>query len=98
MFCMYTVLMVAVLLQQLTALRGSIPEDFIPSSSRFSSTRGLPPKDVLEFALPELNLSCLKLGNAADKTCEILMKLDEQSVRDLILFVYFTKQPCLFIG
>ena len=63
-------------------MRGSLPEDFITSSSRYSATRGLPPKDVLEFLLPEINHSCLKLGNAADKkTSEMLMKLDEQGVR-----------------
>ena len=59
----------------------------MPSSSRLSSSRGLPPKEVLEFVLPELNLSCLKVAMHGAKTSEQLMKLDEQGVSDIIYCV-----------
>jgi hypothetical protein len=45
---------------------------------------------VLGFLLPELDLSCLRLGDS--KLNEKLMKLDEQSVRifsiELFVFLY----------
>lgn len=65
---------------QLQTLRGCILEDAIPSSSRLSSSRGLPPKDVLEFVAPEFPLSCLKSAVPGQKTASQLMKLDEQGV------------------
>ena len=61
-------------------MRGSIPEECIPLSGRSNTSRGLPPKDVLEFVLPDLNLSCLRYANSDTKTTEQLLKLDEQGV------------------
>ena len=60
-------------------------EDAIPSSSRLSSTRSIPAKDVLEFVTPELQLSTLKLAVPAPKTADQLIKLDEQGVSGVSL-------------
>ncbi|CAG5133751.1 unnamed protein product, partial [Candidula unifasciata] len=65
-------------MSRLTTLRGCILEDAIPS--RFSSSRGIPIKDVLEIAVPEVQLSCLRQAVAGQKTCEQLLKLDEQGI------------------
>ncbi|XP_005093746.1 signal-induced proliferation-associated 1-like protein 1 [Aplysia californica] len=63
---------------ELTTLRGCVLEEAIPS--RLSSSRGIPIKDVLEVAVPEVQLSCLRQGMAGPKTCEQLLKLDEQGI------------------
>ncbi|XP_021378162.1 signal-induced proliferation-associated 1-like protein 2 isoform X2 [Mizuhopecten yessoensis] len=66
---------------QLTTLRGSILEDAIPSSGgRLNSSRGVPVKDILDFALPELQASCLKQSLSSQKTSDQLLRLDEQGV------------------
>lgn len=52
----------------------------MPSTSKHGTTRGLPIKDVLEYLLPELDLSCLRLALNTPKVTEQLMKLDEQGV------------------
>ena len=65
-------------LSQLTTLRGCILEDAVPS--RLSSSRGIPIKEVLETAVPEVQLSCLRQATAGQSTCEQLLKLDEQGV------------------
>ena len=65
---------------QLTTLRGCILEEVIPTSSRLSSTRGLPPKEILEYVAPDLNLSCLRLATLGSKTADQLTKVDEQGV------------------
>ena len=63
---------------ELSALRGAVAEDSIPTPSRISATRGLPAKDVLDFICPELNLSNLKLGEK--RLGDQLMKLDEMGL------------------
>lgn len=65
---------------QLTTLRGSVLEDGVPSTSKHGTTRGLPIKEVLEYLLPELDMSCLRLALNTPKVTEQLMKLDEQGV------------------
>ncbi|XP_028994405.1 signal-induced proliferation-associated 1-like protein 1 isoform X2 [Betta splendens] len=65
---------------ELTTLRGSILEDAVPSTSKHGTTRGLPVKEVLEYLLPELDLSCLRLALNTPKVPEQLMKLDEQGL------------------
>ncbi|CAE1170042.1 SIPA1L2 [Acanthosepion pharaonis] len=65
---------------ELATHRGSILEDAIPSSSRLSSSRGVSSKDVLEYVLPEVNLSCLKQAISGQKIADQLMKLDEQGI------------------
>ncbi|GAA6213704.1 signal-induced proliferation-associated 1-like protein 1 [Lates japonicus] len=65
---------------ELTTLRGSILEDAVPSTSKHGTTRGLPIKEVLEYLLPELDLSCLRLALNTNKVTEQLMKLDEQGL------------------
>lgn len=52
----------------------------MPSTTKHGTTRGLPIKDVLEYLLPELDLSCLRLALNTPKVTEQLMKLDEQGV------------------
>jgi hypothetical protein len=73
---------------QLSTIRGSVLEEVIPSSSRLSSNRGLPVKDILDFTAPEINLSCLRLATSGAKTCEELMKLDEQGVSKIFWSVW----------
>ncbi|XP_072314501.1 signal-induced proliferation-associated 1-like protein 1 [Eucyclogobius newberryi] len=65
---------------ELTTLRGSILEDAVPSTSKHGTSRGLPVKDVLEYLLPELDLSCLRLALNTPKVTEQLIKLDEQGL------------------
>uniref|UniRef100_A0A3B4APD0 Uncharacterized protein n=1 Tax=Periophthalmus magnuspinnatus TaxID=409849 RepID=A0A3B4APD0_9GOBI len=65
---------------QLTTLRGAILEDAIPSTARHGTARGLPLKEVLEYVIPELNISCLRLANNSPKVPEQLLKLDEQGL------------------
>lgn len=65
---------------ELITLRGSILEDAVPSTSKHGTSRGLPIKDVLEYLLPELDLSCLRLALNTPKVTEQLMKLDEQGL------------------
>ncbi|KAK0058491.1 signal-induced proliferation-associated 1-like protein 2 [Biomphalaria pfeifferi] len=63
---------------ELTTLRGCILEDAIPS--RMTSSRGVPFKDILEMAVPEVQITCLRQAVAGPKTCEQLLKLDEQGI------------------
>lgn len=60
----------------------------MPSTSKHGTSRGLPIKEVLEYLLPELDLSCLRLALNTPKVTEQLMKLDEQGVN--------ATSPCLF--
>ena len=83
---------------QLTTLRGAILEEAIPSSSRLSNTKGLPPKEVLEHVLPDLNLTCLKAAVVGPKTAEQLIKLDEQGVRLLSQWMSRLRAKCTIFG
>uniref|UniRef100_A0A8C5GMF5 Signal induced proliferation associated 1 like 2 n=1 Tax=Gouania willdenowi TaxID=441366 RepID=A0A8C5GMF5_GOUWI len=65
---------------QLTTLRGAILEDAIPSTARHGTARGLPLKEVLEYVIPELNISCLRVALNSPKVPEQLLKLDEQGL------------------
>ncbi|XP_025068847.1 signal-induced proliferation-associated 1-like protein 3, partial [Alligator sinensis] len=67
---------------ELATLRGSIPEDAIPTTTKPGTGRGLPLKDALEYVVPELNIHCLRLALTAApaKVTEQLLKLDEQGV------------------
>uniref|UniRef100_A0A3Q0RHU2 Signal induced proliferation associated 1 like 1 n=1 Tax=Amphilophus citrinellus TaxID=61819 RepID=A0A3Q0RHU2_AMPCI len=55
---------------ELITLRGSVLEDAVPSTSKHGTSRGLPIKDVLEYLLPELDLSCLRLALNTPKVTE----------------------------
>ncbi len=70
---------------QLKTLRGSILEESVPSAARHTTPRGLSPKRLLEFILPDLNLHCLRLASTSPKVRDTLLKLDEQGVRAVIL-------------
>ncbi|XP_030212377.1 signal-induced proliferation-associated 1-like protein 1 isoform X1 [Gadus morhua] len=65
---------------ELTTLRGSILEDAVPSTAKHATVRGLPIKEVLEYLVPELDVSCLRLALNTPKVTEQLMKLDEQGL------------------
>ncbi|KAI4888072.1 hypothetical protein NFI96_022744 [Prochilodus magdalenae] len=65
---------------ELVTLRGSILEDTVPSTARHGTVRGLPLKEVLEYVLPELSVSCLRLALSTPKVTEQLLKLDEQGL------------------
>ncbi|XP_041106739.1 signal-induced proliferation-associated 1-like protein 2 isoform X4 [Polyodon spathula] len=65
---------------ELTTLRGAILEDAVPSTARHGTARGLPLKEVLEYAIPELNIQCLRLALNSPKVPEQLLKLDEQGL------------------
>ncbi|XP_067256069.1 signal-induced proliferation-associated protein 1 isoform X1 [Chanodichthys erythropterus] len=65
---------------ELKTLRGSIMEESVPSAARHTTPRGLSPKRLLEFILPELNLHCLRLASTSPKVRDTLLKLDEQGL------------------
>ena len=65
---------------QLSTLRGSILEDCIPSTTKLSTARGLLPKDVLDYVVPGLSVSCLRHAIVEDKMHDQLLRLDEQAV------------------
>ncbi|XP_066540504.1 signal-induced proliferation-associated 1-like protein 3 isoform X2 [Hoplias malabaricus] len=65
---------------ELVTLRGSVLEDAVPSTARHGTVRGLPLKEVLEYVLPELSVSCLRLSLSTPKVTEQLLKLDEQGL------------------
>ncbi|XP_077184220.1 signal-induced proliferation-associated protein 1 [Paroedura picta] len=65
---------------QLRTLRGSILEEVLPLAIRHSSPRGVAPKKLLEYLIPELNLPCLRLASSSPKVPETLIKLDEQGL------------------
>ncbi|KAG9346522.1 hypothetical protein JZ751_006833, partial [Albula glossodonta] len=64
----------------LKTLRGSILEESVPSAARHATPRGLSPKRLLEFIIPELNLHCLRLASTSPKVRDTLLKLDEQGL------------------
>uniref|UniRef100_A0A4W5Q853 Signal-induced proliferation-associated 1 n=1 Tax=Hucho hucho TaxID=62062 RepID=A0A4W5Q853_9TELE len=65
---------------ELKTLRGSILEESVPSAARHTTPRGLSPKRLLEFIIPELNLHCLRLASTSPKVRDTLLKLDEQGL------------------
>lgn len=65
---------------KMKTLRGSILEESVPSAARHTTPRGLSPKRLLEFIMPELNLHCLRLASNSPKVRDTLLKLDEQGV------------------
>lgn len=60
-------------------LRGCIPEEAI-ASSKFSSSRGIPTKEILSSIVPELRLNNLKVAVSGEKTIKQMQRLDEQQV------------------
>uniref|UniRef100_A0A8C2ESU7 Signal-induced proliferation-associated 1 like 3 n=1 Tax=Cyprinus carpio TaxID=7962 RepID=A0A8C2ESU7_CYPCA len=65
---------------ELVTLRGAILEDAILSTAKHGTLRGLPLKEVLEYVLPELSVSCLRMALSTPKVTEQLLKLDEQGL------------------
>ncbi|XP_023135952.2 signal-induced proliferation-associated 1-like protein 1 isoform X1 [Amphiprion ocellaris] len=65
---------------EMKTLRGSILEESVPSAARHTTPRGLSPKRLLEFIMPELNLHCLRLASNSPKVRDTLLKLDEQGL------------------
>ncbi|XP_058136146.1 signal-induced proliferation-associated 1-like protein 3 isoform X3 [Dasypus novemcinctus] len=66
--------------RELITLRGSLLEDATPTATKHGTGRGLPPKDALEYIIPELNIHCLRLALNTPKVTEQLLKLDEQGL------------------
>lgn len=83
-------------------LRGSILEESVPSAARHTTPRGLSPKRLLEFIMPELNLHCLRLASNSPKVRDTLLKLDEQGVSDHMCTPscqdHISEQPSCFDG
>ncbi|XP_076846427.1 signal-induced proliferation-associated 1-like protein 3 isoform X2 [Brachyhypopomus gauderio] len=67
---------------ELVTLRGSILEDAVPSTAKHGTVRGLPLKEVVEYVLPELSVSCLRQALNTPKVTEQLLKLDEQGLSE----------------
>ncbi|XP_069036684.1 signal-induced proliferation-associated protein 1 isoform X2 [Lepisosteus oculatus] len=65
---------------ELKTLRGSILEESVLSAARHTTPRGLSPKKLLEFIIPELNLHSIRLASTSPKVRETLLKLDEQGL------------------
>uniref|UniRef100_A0A3Q0RUW5 Signal-induced proliferation-associated 1 n=1 Tax=Amphilophus citrinellus TaxID=61819 RepID=A0A3Q0RUW5_AMPCI len=65
---------------EMKTLRGSILEESVPSATRHTTPRGLTPKRLLEFIMPELNQHCLRLASNSPKVRDTLLKLDEQGL------------------
>ncbi|XP_005735549.1 signal-induced proliferation-associated 1-like protein 2 [Pundamilia nyererei] len=65
---------------EMKTLRGSILEESVPSAARHTTPRGLTPKRLLEFIMPELNQHCLRLASNSPKVRDTLLKLDEQGL------------------
>ncbi len=58
-------------LLQLQTFRGTVLEESIPSTTRHGASRALPPRDILDFCFPDLQLSCLRLANAGPKVSNL---------------------------
>ncbi|XP_036380178.1 signal-induced proliferation-associated 1-like protein 2 [Megalops cyprinoides] len=65
---------------ELRTLRGSLLEESVPSAARHTTPRGISPRKLLEFVMPELNLHCLRLASNSPKVRDTLLKLDEQGL------------------
>ncbi|XP_045768166.1 signal-induced proliferation-associated 1-like protein 2 isoform X2 [Maniola jurtina] len=65
---------------ELLTLRGSILEDALPTGKPSNSSATYNTKEVLEYAAPELQLGCLRLGITNGGAEEQLLRLDEQRV------------------
>ncbi|XP_050442454.1 signal-induced proliferation-associated 1-like protein 1 [Adelges cooleyi] len=65
---------------ELQTLRGSILEDAIPNIKLSNSSKHINTKDVLEYIVPEIPLSCLRMGTATSRVEELLLGLDEQGI------------------
>ncbi|XP_057663497.1 signal-induced proliferation-associated 1-like protein 1 isoform X4 [Diorhabda carinulata] len=65
---------------ELQTLRGAVLEDAIPNIKSSSNPKTLNTKEVLEYVVPEIQLSCLKLGIQNQHVTEQILKLDEQGL------------------
>uniref|UniRef100_A0A1A8S7G4 Signal-induced proliferation-associated 1 n=2 Tax=Nothobranchius rachovii TaxID=451742 RepID=A0A1A8S7G4_9TELE len=65
---------------EMKTLRGSILEESVTSAARHPTPKGLSPKRLLEFIMPELNLHCIRLASNSPKVRDTLLKLDEQGL------------------
>lgn len=75
--------MSSVSLPQLTTLRGILLEEAIPTGAKTGTSKGIPPRDVVEHITQgELQTSCLRLGKAEKKVWNELARLDEQELNN----------------
>ena len=60
---------------QLTTLRGAILEESIPSGAKTDTSKGIPPRDVVEYICQgEFQTSCLKLAKSEKKVMSCLVE------------------------
>ena len=70
---MYSIIASIVLLQ-LSTLRGTILEESIPSGAKTDTSKGIPPRDVVEYICQgDFQTSCLKLAKSDKKVCIVLL-------------------------
>uniref|UniRef100_A0A6P7F0V2 Signal-induced proliferation-associated 1-like protein 1 isoform X6 n=1 Tax=Diabrotica virgifera virgifera TaxID=50390 RepID=A0A6P7F0V2_DIAVI len=65
---------------ELQTLRGAVLEDAIPNIKPSSNPKTLNTKEVLEYVVPEIQLTALKLGIHNQHVTEQILKLDEQGL------------------
>lgn len=66
----------------------SMQQSSTPPSS-FANSGKIPVKELIELTIPELQLSCLRLAVPVPRTEELLLKLDEQTVRIPMNQIYY---------
>ena len=55
-------------LPQLATVRGTVLEESIPSGTKVGTSKGLPPRDVVEYVSQgEVQLSCLRVAKQEKK-------------------------------
>ncbi|CAH1103721.1 unnamed protein product [Psylliodes chrysocephalus] len=65
---------------ELQTLRGAVLEDAIPNIKPSSNPKTLNTKEVLEYVVPEIQLTALKLASQNQHVIEQILKLDEQGL------------------
>ena len=78
---------------QSQTIRASIPEEAIPASSKPSSAKGLPPKDVIEHVCPEFSLSSLRVAKNEKKVCVLVCT--QCVVQCSVVCVYACVRACV---
>ena len=77
---------------QLTTLRGTILESSIPSGAKTDTSKGIPPRDVVEYiSQGELVTSCLKLAKSDKKV------LTHVHVLYMYTYMYIHVHTCMYI-
>ena len=76
---------------QLTTLRGTILESSIPSGAKTDTSKGIPPRDVVEYiSQGEFTTSCLKLAKSDKKVLPECMN----TVHTCMMYMYMCICTC----